>query len=177
MIVFAIDPGTGVNSACGVAVLKTEFKSGDTELLHLQDVWPRRAHTKTMSRIKDIVDQLEELMGEYYEKSSDTNVFAVAIESFVMRGKGGETLQRFIGAALTRVPVTSTPIIEIQNTSMKKFVGGTGKADKEGVLKKVLIEFPANRLLLEAAVKKQYDCIDAIGIGLTALDQIKKGKL
>lgn len=172
-IMFAIDPGTGVNSACGIAVIKQTAVGN--ELLHLEDIWPKFQHKSTINRIKDIVDQVEEQMGIFYERS-DSNEFVVSIESFVMRGKGGETLQRFIGAVLTRVPTTKTKVIEIQNTTMKKFVGGTGKADKNDVLKKVLIEFPANRMLLEAAVRKQYDSIDAIGIGLTALDQVKRGK-
>lgn len=169
MIIFAIDPGTGVKSACGVAVIE-QAPNGTLELIHIEDIWPKQAHSSTMMRIRDIVDQVEELMGYYYENKG-AHEFGVAIESFVMRGKGGETLQRFIGAVLTRVPSTKTHIIEVQNTTMKKFVGGTGKADKELVLKKVLIQFPANQKLILAGVKQQYDGIDAVGIGLTALDK------
>lgn len=168
-VVFAIDPGTGVNSACGIAVLAE--LSGQLVIVHLEDVWPRKAHKSTMSRIRDIVDQVEDLMSRIYEEYSDCEM-RVAIESFVMRGKGGETLQRFIGAVLTRVPGDPyVKIHEIQNTTMKKFVGGTGKADKELILKKVLIRFPNNELLLTAAAGKKYDSIDAIGIGLAALEE------
>lgn len=167
MIVFSIDPGTGVKSACGIAVLSVK-PGQEPELLHIEDVWAIRPQPTTMMRIRDVVDQVEQLMTEWYEKSDGS--FAVAIESFVMRGKGGETLQRFIGAVLTRVPTNKTKIIEVANTKMKKFVGGTGKADKELVLKKVLIKFPANDKLILAGIREQYDGIDAVGIGLTAID-------
>ncbi len=170
MIFIAIDPGTGLKSACGIAILKSS--SVGVELLQLKDLWTRTPQPNALMRIRDIVDQIEDIYTEWYDKENGN--IAVAIESFVMRGKGGESLQRFIGAALTRVPSPKVPIIEVANTKMKKFVGGSGASDKEAILKKVLIKFPANQALIMAGVRKEYDAIDAVGIGLTAIDIYSK---
>ncbi len=167
MTLFAIDPGTGSSSACGIAVLRVR---GDLiEVVYLSDIWTRAVHKNAMLRIRDIADQVEGLMTNFYECCEPNEVFAVAIESFVIRGKGGETLQRFIGAVLSRVPSATTEIREIANTSMKKFVTGTGKGDKSAIMRSIVKQFPESKIVLDAALKKQDDALDALGIGLAAI--------
>jgi Holliday junction resolvasome RuvABC endonuclease subunit len=166
-----VDPGTGSSSACGIAVLR--IRGPKVEVVYLADLWTRAAHKNAMLRIRDIADQVEGLMTSFYECCEPNEVFAVAIESFVMKAKSGETLQRFIGAVLSRVPSSKTEILEINNMQMKKFVTGTGKADKEAIMHKIVKRFPDSKIVLDAALKKNEDALDALGIGLAAIGRLK----
>lgn len=160
--VIALDPGTGSSSGFGLAI----FDPTNQDIVHHDALWPMMSRP-TIHRIKSIREQLVDNINKYV-----TGETIVAIESFVMRGKSGETLQRMIGAALTAVPYR-VKIVEVQNTSMKKWVGNTGKADKQQVMKGVQKYFALNPLSLVKITKlideDQDDILDAFGIGICAV--------
>lgn len=165
MIVVGIDPGTGSSSACGLAVFDSETR----DILLAKAIWPSspRYFKPTHHRIKNIVSQLETQLKSY--AGPDT---LIAIESFVMRGKGGETLQRMIGATLTALPY-ECQVVEVQNTTMKLWVGKSGKASKAEVGQGVSDFFDCNEpssLTIDGFVNAlEFDVIDALGIAVAAL--------
>lgn len=165
--VFAIDPGTGSSSPAGVALLDMKEK----KVIWSANVWPIGYKAKLKMpvhhRIKLIRDQIEKLWDETVEEYGVDNI-GVAMENFVMRGKGGATLQQFMGAVLTIFPVI-TPFCEVHNTTMKKFVGGTGKANKVKIGYKLLGVMPESKEYIQELMDlKEWDQVDAIGIGFTA---------
>lgn len=162
--VLGIDPGTGSSSACGLAA----FEPDTLKIIFATDVWAISHQHPTHHRIKDIVNQVTTTVDGLLATHP---LLLVGIESFVMRGKGGETLQRFIGAALTSLPY-SLDVVEVANTSMKKFVGGRGASDKEEVALGVLQFFKGNdhsfRVVCELMETQKRDAIDALGIAIAA---------
>lgn len=186
---FSVDPGSGSSSPTGLAGIDIDSMS----LLFTSAVWPdgasnrkipkhlSRAITnmtktereelrkfKAMVRTKEIceltIDYLKNIGPVYF-----------AIESFVMYGQSGETLQRFIGSLLTRVP-DEIDVIEVGNTSMKKFASGSGKADKSQVaegIKKHFAHCENSVKMIEGLITEQkWDEIDAVGIGLAAIAKL-----
>ena len=87
-----------------------------------------------------------------------------------MRGKGGETLQRMIGAYMSQFPY-DCPSIHVQNTTVKKVVGGSGKAEKDQVAAGVAAWFSSNSasasLIKELTLKHEYEILDSLAIGIT----------
>jgi len=165
--VFGIDPGTGSSSPAAVAFYDTQEKI----VLWSDDVWPLGHKVKTKmpnhhrigmirKRIKDLWDDAESQYG--------TDNMGVAMENFVMKGIGGATLQMFRGAILTIFPYT-VPCVEVHNTSMKKLVGGTGKADKIKIGLALMCKIRNNEAMIQELLDlKLYDQIDAIGIAYAA---------
>ena len=94
-------------------------------------------------------------------------------ESFVMRGKGGETLQRLIGAIYACSP-DSFDIVEISNMRLKQYMGdtGSGKADKEAVARGVMNWFRAKENCKDAKFVEQlmldekWDEVDSIALAI-----------
>lgn len=166
-LVIAIDPGSGSSSACGLCAILPESK----EIVLTSALWPLKFHQPAVKRIKDIVEQLDaqlKMLAIQYPQRT----IVVGIESFVMRGKGGETLQRFIGAALSKVAY-DWKIVEIQNTTMKKWVGGSGASLKSAVALGVAEYFKPNAAsagLVDSLISDhEDDVLDALGIGITTI--------
>lgn len=170
-LVIAIDPGSGSSSACGLAAILPERR----EIVCTRAFWPLRYQQPAVKRIKDIVEQLDAQL-KMLAVEHPQRTIVVGIESFVMRGKGGETLQRFIGAALSKIAY-DWRIVEIQNTTMKKYVGGRGASLKSevaiGVAKYFADNASAAGLVESLMADHEEDVIDALGIGITTI--LKEG--
>lgn len=156
--IVGIDPGTGVSSPTGIAIFDSEgtidFKT--TISCNYKD---------GNKRLRYISDTLKDLTNNY------DGIDLVCIETFVMRGKGGQTLQRMIGAAIATVK-HETPIQEVYNTTVKRLVGGTGKADKaqvgEGVYKWFHSKNQDSSLIIRKLyMEDQWDILDAFAIGIS----------
>lgn len=166
--VLGIDPGTGSRSACGVALLDLDAGA----VLWTAELYPRDGRAQpgmpVHHRIKLINEQVQELFAqaEDFASDSDSRVI-VGIESFVMRGKGGETLAQFKGAVMSGLPL-KTEIKEVQNTTIKKYAGDTGKADKMQVGKGLIERLPVSAGYIQNLMdNRKWDEIDAIAIAWT----------
>ncbi len=189
-LLLAIDPGTGSSSPTGIAVIDLSNKT----LVMTAAIWPDSSSkrqlpshlqrpvttlTKTereelrkfkaVIRTKEICEQTLDLIKD--------DITYVAIESFVMYGQSGETLQRFIGAMLTRIP-DHIDMIEVGNTNMKKYVSGTGKGDKgdvaRGLLKYFAHSITSIDQINQLIATQEWDRVDAIGIGITAIHKLEQ---
>lgn len=159
-LIIGVDPGTGSSSPTGFCILDpvncsivlgTNFLTKEKVLAH---------------RIKDMSDQLSaelEILAPHYK-------LIVCIEQFVMRGKGGETLQRLIGSFMGRLPYEAQ-LVHVQNTTIKKHIAGHGHADKEAVaagLHTFFKDCPDSLQLLKNLTQSaEFDILDAIAIGVT----------
>ena len=163
-IVIGIDPGSGVSSDTGFAA----FDSETGEVIYALEVGSQRRELR--HRLADISSTVSALLTECSQRGK---TFA-AIESFVMRGKGGETLQRLIGAFMATCP-DEVYLTAIQNTTIKKVLAGHGHADKAsvaiGVLQYFETELPNKNtaaLIKSLISSKQFDILDALAIGVSA---------
>jgi Holliday junction resolvasome RuvABC endonuclease subunit len=162
MIVVGVDPGSGVDSPTGIAIF-------DPEKLTIYLATTISSKSKSgEERAKDICTAFERRLTELVPYAEDG--ILVSFENFVMRGKGGQVLQRLIGALSSRVP-KNFQTIHVYNTTVKKVVGGTGRADKEQVARGVGAYFSQHdnsyALVHGLAAIKQYDILDAFAIGIT----------
>lgn len=159
-IVVGIDPGTGVTSPTGFVA----FDPLSRELLYHANI--RSSYKELSPRIKDIAEQVTNGL-----LSIDPEVEVVVFtETFVMRGKAGQNLQRLIGALTAAVPYKYQPIGEVYNTTVKRVVGGTGKADKVQVAAGVYAWGSENvdtKQQLDTLIADgEWDKLDAFAIGL-----------
>lgn len=159
-----IDPGTGSSSPTGIAI----FDPQTLEIIYTTNLFTK--HKILQHRLKDITSQLVEVFNQVPAP------FTVCIEQFVMRGKGGETLQRLIGAFMSQVPY-SCELIHCQNTTVKAKIGGHGQADKVTVGRGLEAFFTPNKdsvkLIKELTDKGEVDIIDALAIGATGWIKLK----
>jgi Holliday junction resolvasome RuvABC endonuclease subunit len=156
MIAVGIDPGTGSSSALGVALIDTEAKK-------LLDWAAFTSKGDAWERIRDITHQLADFYKEH------THITVVTSEYFVMRGKGGETLARMVGAVISTVP-TIARWREVQNSRVKKQLGGHGAATKQEVSEGVLDYFGDDpesvATISELMMDEEWDVLDAIAIAI-----------
>ncbi len=161
--VVAVDPGTGVKSPAGLAI----FDPITLDISAAEALWCPNDKDPD-KRIRFIVAAFSSALKFY--KNEELALFC--IEDFVMRGKGGVTLQKMIGAVVSRVP-DEIPVIHVQNTRVKSLVAGNGAADKLEVGLGVLKYFSKNErsaaqisLLIE---DEEWDILDAFAIGIAGL--------
>jgi Holliday junction resolvasome RuvABC endonuclease subunit len=163
VIVVGVDPGSGVDSPTGLAIFNPD----------MQDIL---LHTTISSdsndaeiRVKDICTVLSRRLEEL-QWYSQHHTILVVFENFVMRGKGGQVLQRLIGAMNAFVP-KNYKTMHVYNTTVKKVVGGHGRADKAQVARGVEYHFrdydPSWKQIHALTTLKQWDILDAYAIGLT----------
>lgn len=151
----AIDPGTGVSSPAGFVEFNAEGRIFTAKTITTKK--------KTANeRLKEITSQIQEQM------TGEADL--ICIENFYLRGLGGQTLQRMIGASIGVSP-SKTPIQEVQNTTVKRIVGGTGKADKETVADGVYHWFAERDsesvgIIQRLICDEQWDILDAFAIGI-----------
>lgn len=158
-IVCALDPGTGASSPTGFVA----FDPDSRELLHAQNV--TSSHKRFEHRIKDIAEQVSDGLSAI---DPELEVF-VYIESFVMRGKAGEMLARLTGALMSAIPYEHNVGL-VYNTTVKKRVGGSGRADKKEVAKGVYLwaaQNPATKKAVGELIEAgEMDVLDAFAIGI-----------
>jgi Holliday junction resolvasome RuvABC endonuclease subunit len=157
--VMGIDPGTGRSSPTGLVV----FDPDTLAISMHENLWA--LHEDNDRRIRWLMLQVQESIEVY----SQGELSLIAIETFVMYGKGGQTLQNLIGAYVGQVPF-DVKIIHPFNTTVKKIVGGSGAADKEQVADGVLRFFLSNRdsayVIRELIREEEWDKLDAFAIGI-----------
>ena len=162
VLVIAIDPGTGKASPTGLTVFDPYTK----EIYLTENLEP--THQSLQHRLRDIADAFSERMETFDTELAEYRLL-VCIESFIIKGKSGETLQRLIGALMSRLPYRAD-MIEVQNTTVKLRVGGHGHADKELVAIGVRDWFSDNLASFELTNKllscKEYDILDSLAIGV-----------
>jgi Holliday junction resolvasome RuvABC endonuclease subunit len=162
MQIVGIDPGTGSTSPLGVVTV--DFT--DRSIKGYAEYWSDGGNAT--ARIRDIASHMCKDWPEVVD--------IVAVEYFVMRGKGGETLARMVGAVLGCLPPLSQ-YVEVQNSTLKKFVGGHGAASKEEVAEGVLEYFMINdnslALVTEFVLEERWDLVDALAIAITAYETRK----
>lgn len=170
MIAVGIDPGTGRTSPTGLFIFDEESGA----ILYYGEFYPTRGfeHSTIVSHIRDVLLNLKLGFPE-----SQLNI---GIETFVMRGKAGQMLQRLIGACLSEAELHGN-ISEVYNTTVKKLVGGHGRADKQQVAEGVrsyFMERPASLNMVETFIEnKKWDILDAAAIAITGLHaKQKKGQ-
>ena len=160
-LVIGIDPGTGVTSPAGLVVFDTE-----TRIIY------EAAQITTTTRIHHrVISTVAAQLGAFIQRAADKErKTLVCHEDFVMRGKGGVTLQRLIGAIFTHIPKEGFDVESVYNTRVKMFTGGDGASDKAkvaaGVLKyfeKNLDSFKTVRAWINAGL---WDLTDAAAIGI-----------
>lgn len=166
MKIIGIDPGTGKSSPTGFCIIDPEIK----QIYYAFTMAPAPTSKILHHRLVDLTKILstwltqvqEEILGEQ-EKA------LVCIENFVMRGKGGETLQRLIGAYVSATPM-SFELREVHNISMKKLVSGSGDGDKLDVAKGLLRWFKGNnesiKRLQELIDDEEWDVLDSLGLAV-----------
>jgi Holliday junction resolvasome RuvABC endonuclease subunit len=170
MIIVGIDPGSGVSSPTGLVIYDDE-----SELISWFGTVTSKAK-KVENRIQHISKEVEKVVKLAIGLDPEP---LVCIENFVMRGKGGETLQMLIGAIISRMPEEAT-IMQPYNTSVKKVVGGHGRAEKPEVAAGVLEVFKGSEsavfTIKDLIAKEQWDILDALAIGITGSRQYDDGK-
>lgn len=161
-VTIAIDPATGVSSPTGVAVIHDA-----TNTILGTYTFPAK-EKKLEHRIKRISEGVEGVVN-FYSEHFDVRVF---IEYFIMRGKGGEMLQRLIGSIMGRVPL-SVPIKHVHNITLKKVVAGDGHADKaavgQGVLRHFSGHLTSEPMVSRLILLKRWDELDSLAIGIAGM--------
>lgn len=156
-LIIGIDPGTGVSSPTGLAVINPRTR----QLVHFETLTSQQRDSAR--KIKDISEQLADVLLSY---DSQTRI-QIYIESFVMQGRSGEVLARLTGALMAAVPYWQQ-LNFISNMTVKKLVGGHGHADKvvvaDGVAK--WLE-PDSALTIKRLVDvNEFDITDAAAIAI-----------
>jgi Holliday junction resolvasome RuvABC endonuclease subunit len=156
-LVVGIDPATKV---VGFAA----FDPDTREILHTQLI--TSSHKDASRRIKEIAEDVYSLLLGL-DPELEVSVYT---ENTVMRGAGGATFQRGIGAIHAAIPY-SFSIGEVQNSTVKKVVGGHGRAEKDVVAAGAGLFFPAgsaSRLkVVDLIAAELWDITDALAIGIT----------
>lgn len=162
-ILAAIDPGSGVSSDTGFIAL--DLATG--EILYALEIGTERSELR--HRLADITGTVQALLTDLANRGN----VQCYVESFVMQGKGGETLQRLIGAFMACCP-DEVYLEHVQNSTVKKTMAGHGHADKASVAIGTLMffekELPNEKTAeyIKALIKnKKFDILDALAIGVT----------
>lgn len=160
-IIVGCDPGTSSTSDTGFVA----FDSETLELLYALEIGSERRELR--HRLKDISEVVAGLLTELAQRGQPVHAY---IEQFVMRGKGGETLQRLIGAIMAVCP-DEVNLQHVQNTTVKLTMAGHGHADKVAVAFGTRDFFEQNKKTTEYINKliksKKFDTLDALAIGVT----------
>lgn len=135
----------------------------------MQEFWTNKKY-ELHNKLADFSTQLYERLSLVQSLSiGERKLFAT--EFFVMRGKGGQSLQRLIGAYYAVLP-NGFDVIEVQNTAVKMCIGGSGKDDKRAVAEGVYSWFKGKnkesaRMVWNAINEEKWDQLDACAIAIT----------
>jgi len=163
--IVGIDPGLGTRSPTGLAIFTENGK-----IERWLELWVSNSYT-----LQEKLAKISMSVAAYINVDD-----LVCIESTVMRGKGGESLQRLVGAIMAGLP--DNEILHVQNSTVKKVVGGRGDDDKHAVARGVQGWFasyndgvvPEEILNLESS--KSWDVLDAFAIGIAGYESRKRNK-
>ena len=167
MIVIGLDPGLGVKSPTGfVAIDMTDYS-----ILLYKDLWTQRSFKQIHYKLADLSSKLYDELEKIDKMQGPGERALFATEYFVMKGKGGQSLQRLIGAYYSVLP-SYYDIIEVQNVGVKQAIGGSGKSDKLAVATGVHEWFKAKnqesaKLVWNLINEESWDILDAMAIGIT----------
>jgi Holliday junction resolvasome RuvABC endonuclease subunit len=157
MLVVGIDPAS---NTVGLAVFDPESK----ELFIFKQLVAKR----TDDVHKRIVYLHDEVSRELMSLDPEEQTYAY-IENTVMQGRSGQILANATGALMAAVPYWCE-YQPIQNTTMKRLIAGTGKAEKVDVARGILLWAQGNAETTEkvrAAIQAGcFDQLDALGIGI-----------
>lgn len=160
-LVVGIDPSTGAKSALGFSI----YDPNKNEIITLKELtFPSSDFRK---RLKGLIIQI---VREFKRLDEYKYRYVVFIESTVMLGKGGESLQRMIGAIMAIIG-SEIRVEHVSNMQIKSFVGGTGKADKEQVATGLLKFFPNDEFLMDMIRAHRYDALDSLAVGVTGFEK------
>lgn len=157
MLVVGIDPAS---NTVGLSVFDPESK----ELFIFEQIVAPKS-SDVHKRIVYLHDQVSaKLMIVDLEEAS-----YAFVESTVMRGRSGQILANATGALIAAIPYWCE-YSAIQNTTVKKLVGGKGDADKVEVARGVLAWAQGNNETVEkvrAAIQAgHFDALDSLAIGV-----------
>jgi Holliday junction resolvasome RuvABC endonuclease subunit len=164
MRIIGLDPGTGSSSPAG-------FVDFDSETGVIYDFLTISSKERNANdRIRDIAAKISKRVTSEHD--------LITVETFYLRGKGGQTLQRFIGAAI--YGTAPVPLQEVYNTTVKRLVGGAGNADKRDVAYGVLDWFTAKNDDSAEGIKRliyeeRFDELDAFAIGIAGYELFTGG--
>ena len=160
-----IDPGLGVRSATGISIIDMDTY----DIICDREIWSEKKRQPINQKLIYLSNQFKQIVSEYQTwESSD---MAVCIESFVMRGKSGQSLQRLIGSFLASTD-HNNEILEVQNTKVKLAISGTGSGDKEQVGLGLIKWFSNKNKESEMIIKdllllEKWDILDSIAIAIS----------
>ena len=168
--VVGIDISSGARSAVGFAVVDT----ANLQILHTNDFKPN-ATPDLRKRIKQIAAFLA---SEFKKLEAENEDYIIIVESTVMQGSGGQSLQRAIGAAMTVSP-SARRLEFVYPMSVKKHITGVGKgSDKKAIADGLKKWFPNNELLFQLTASSRWDILDAVAIALTGWElHVKRSKI
>jgi len=152
-ITIGIDPGSGSSSPTAVGAIMLE----PLRFVHVEDFWPKSKSQN--ARLRELNEFATVLLGSIDPDAELT----VVVESFCIRGRGNQILQQVIGALKAAVPAHAQ-LIDVPNTTVKRLIGGSGKADKQAVAAGV-----AKRLNIDVS-ELSPDQTDALAIALAAME-------
>lgn len=164
MWICGIDPTSGSKSKLGLAAFNPETLSIRT----------CGAESDPRNK-KNLRLRLQDLAGltDLWFKTLDVDISAVYMESTVMLGKGGESLARATGALMVVTP-RKAEFDFVHNTTVKRIVGGSGKAEKEEVALGLLQYFQYNQKSCETIQDliqlKDFDQLDALAIAVAGYE-------
>jgi Holliday junction resolvasome RuvABC endonuclease subunit len=171
--VVGIDISSGARSSLGFAVVDMT----SLQILHTNDFKPA-ATPDLRKRIKQIAAFLAT---EFKKLEAEEEDYIIIIESTVMQGIGGQSLQRAIGAAMLVCPAPRR-LEFVYPMSVKKHVTGVGKgSDKKAIadgLKRVFSDKHSLELIWNLTASSRWDMLDAVAIALTGWElHVEKSKI
>ena len=166
-IIMGIDAGSGVKSATGIALFDPVGAAFQT-----MEIWPQNRKDDATTRMKSIVSQFKAIEAVHCPP-------VVIFESFAMRAKSGETLQRLIGALMA----TTGPdceIIEVANTIVKQVIGGSGRSEKDEVANGLHAYFlrknkSSAERVLALKYEQRWDELDSLAIAVAGYLRMARG--
>jgi hypothetical protein len=154
-LVIGIDQSSGSRSKCGVCV----FDPTEGLIIEAHGLTVENPKAPAWVRIRSIAKQLRAIFERYQDRTCE-----VRVEATVMRGKGGETLQRMVGAIIGRMPERFS-LREVHNMSLKVHWCGRGSAEKSDMGEALLKEAYLNHdYITKLIADQEWDVIDAICI-------------
>lgn len=164
MIVIGIDPGLDTENGSPTALAALDMRA---KSILCTRIFTKGLFTTNEDKIRYISANVRIFLLEFLSSYEEKPIL-VSIENFLMRGKAGTSLQQLRGGLIGALPDCVDDVNDPWNTTIKKVVGGTGRADKEQVAQGILKLLPKEREYIQELIdRKLWDQTDAIAIALT----------
>lgn len=167
MIFFGIDPGTST-SPTAVAVID------ENKILEIISILPPKSVIKSGLR-----DRILYICNEVSKMFDVSCVYpeCIGIEESVYRGKANNSLLRFLGALENIIPEI-IPVIPVNPMTLKKFITGSGKAEKIDIVKSLMSKWFTDKKsqnILDKILKyEKWDSSDAIAVATFARERFMR---